>query len=69
MTTATPAQTIRKRIRQLEALPRLHAYDRGELANLRESLRLVGGIYGELCQDETACRHLGYCPRQPTCAD
>jgi hypothetical protein len=29
----------------------------------------IGGVYGEWCQDETACKHLGYCPRQPTCAD
>jgi uncharacterized OB-fold protein len=37
----TPAEVIRKRIIELEELPRPHSYDLGELANLRASLRLM----------------------------
>ena len=27
------------------------------------------GVYGEWCHDPTLCADLGYCPRNPTCAD
>jgi hypothetical protein len=27
------------------------------------------GVYGEWCRDPETCEGLGYCPRDPTCAD